>query len=245
MMRIACLFFILFCFSSFQAFSQSADTSFVLAASKNALKKYEQFIEGQSSLYNGSEYVYPERTNEDHPFYKEFDWLKGSVDYHGEFYDNVAFLYDLTSDNLITENFYNGEEIVLVKAKVKSFTLEGEKFIHLNGTSMRPGLPTAGFYRLYYDGPTRVVGRIEKTVEETIESNAIERYFRLKTKVFVLKDDVYRKISNRSELFKLFKDKRPALRAYASKEKISISRLNPDSFGRIAAYYDLLNQTQK
>jgi hypothetical protein len=242
MLRISCLCIVLCTVICSHAYCQVADTAFVATSAGNAVKEYEKFIQGQTGLYNGSEYVYPERTNDEHPFYKEFDWLNGSVEYNGELYDKTAFLYDLTSDNLITEHFYNGEEIVLVKAKVKAFTLEGERFIHLNGTSLLPGLSEPGFYRLYYDGPSRTIARITKAIEEAIESNKVERYFKLKTRIYVLKDGVYHKVSKRSEILKLFKDRKPALRAYAAKEKIVISRLFPSSFAKLAAYYDSLNQ---
>lgn len=236
-------YFLFLCLVAFGrlGFSQSLpDTSFVALASANAEKSYHEFIRGQSGVYTGSEYRYEERTNEDHPFYGEFDWVPGTINYEGEIYEGISFLYDLTADILITEHFYNGDEIVLVKSKIKSFTLGDDSFIHINGKDIPAGLPKSGFYEVQYDGKSRVLARHEKAMEEKIENTRVERYFGYKARYYLLKDGVYRKINGRKDLLKLLHDQRPALRAYAAKEKFRISKSNPSSYARIAAYYDSL-----
>jgi hypothetical protein len=236
-------YFLLFCFFAVGhlGFSQALpDTSFVAVASANAVKSYHEFIRGQSGVYTGSEYRYEDRTNDDHPFYGEFDWVPGTINYEGEIYEGISFLYDLTADVLITEHFYNGDEIVLVKSKIKSFTLGDDSFIHVNGKGMPAGLPEAGFYQVQYDGKSRVLTRHEKAMVDKIENTRVERYFDYKARYYVLKDGVYQKISGRKDLLKVFDDQKPALRAYASKEKFRISKSNPSSYARIAAYYDAI-----
>jgi hypothetical protein len=218
-----------------------SDTSFIAIASANAIKIYSDFIQGQTGLYTGSEYQTPDRTNEQHPFYRQFDWLEGSVDYDGERYDKLSLLYDITSDNLITEHYYNGEEIVLVKAKIKGFTIGGDEFVNVSQSSMVPGLPAPGFYHVLYDGPSKALGQYFKLMEERIENNAIERYFTPRTRYYLLKNGEYHKVSRRSEVFRLFDDQRPALRAYVAREKIKISKFDPGSIAKVAAYYDSLN----
>ena len=236
-------YFLLFCFVVLGrvGFSQALpDTSFVALASANAVKSYHEFIRGQSGLYTGSEYRYEDRTNEDHPFYRVLDWIPGTINYEGEMYEGISFLYDLTADILVTEHFYNGDEIVLVKSKIKSFTLDRDVFVHMNGKDMPAGLPEPGFYQVQYDGKSRVLARHEKAMVDKIENTRVERYFDYKVRYYLLKDGLYRKINGRKDLLKLFDDQRPALRAYASKEKFRISKSNPSSYARIAAYYDSL-----
>jgi hypothetical protein len=236
-----CIWMVLLC-SQYAGISQQLkDTSFVVTAAANAVKKYSEFIQGQNGLYIGSEYSTPDRTNDQHPFYKEFDWQPGNVFYNGEYYTNISFLYDLTSDNLVTEHFYNGDEIVLVKAKIERFTIDGDEFIHLNGTGLLPGLPAPGFYQLHYDGKSRVIARHFKLMEEKIEGNKIEKHFVLKSRYYVLHNGEYHKVSKRGEIFKVFADQKQALRSWAAKEKIKISKRNPGSFALVAQHYDLLN----
>ena len=116
-----------------------ADTSFIATASANAIKKYDEFIEGQTGLYSGTEYRTPDRTNDQHPFFVDFDWQPGNVVYNGEFYDNINLLYDITSDVLVIEHFYNGQEVALIKAKVEKFRIGKHSFVHMNDASLLPG----------------------------------------------------------------------------------------------------------
>jgi hypothetical protein len=232
-------------FNQQRSFSQTADTAFVTASSVNAIKKYSDFIQGQTGLFTGSQYRRQSRTNEEHPFYRDIDWFTGNINYNGEFYDNVPFIYDLTTDNLITEHFYNGDEMVLVKAKIERFRIEGDEFIHLNGSGMLPGLPDAGFYHLLHNGPSRVVARYTKTPEEKIESNKVERYFTQRKRFYLLKDGVYHKVAKRNEILKLFQDQKQAVRSYLTENKIRISKSNPSSFALAAAYYDSLKSQPK
>jgi hypothetical protein len=215
------------------------DTAFVARASENATKLYDEYIRGQAGLYVGAEYKQLARTNDDHPFFNDLDWQTGSVVYDGEEYTNVPLLLDLTSDNIITENWGNAEEIVLVKSKVASFTIGAFSFVHLNGVGVTKGLPGAGFYEVLYNGPTTVLARHTKLREERIESAKVEVYFTPKSRYYVLKDGVYHKVSKRAEFVKLFKERKQDLKGYIQKEKLHSK--NPNTLAYLAKFYDSLN----
>jgi hypothetical protein len=221
------------------------DTSFVTTASANAVQKYRDFIQGQSGLYSGTEYRTPKRTNEEHPFYRDIDWQEGNVFYNGEYYDDITLLYDITSDNIIIEHFYNGQEVSLIKAKVERFKIGPDRFVHLNGASLLPGLPDAGFYHVVYDGPSRVLARHVKAIEEKIDNSTVEIHFPEKSRFFVLKDGVYHKVSRRTEFLKLFPDKKSDLKSFASSQQIKVTKANPLPLARLAQYYDSLNSQNK
>jgi hypothetical protein len=235
--------FLLF-FSSISAQSVN-DTAFLDSASSNAVKLYNNYIKGQSSLYTGSEYNQTEGTNDQHPFYKDADWQSGSVHYNEEYYENVSLLYDIFFDVIVTENFSNGNEMVLVKAKIKNFSIGDDYFIHLPKNTLPEGLSTPGFYQVLHDGPSKVIVHHLKNYEERIESSKVEKYFTYKRRIYIFKDNAFHRVSKKAELFRLFKDKRSQLRTYAQSEKIKVTRKNPISFGLIASYYDSLNSPKK
>ena len=224
---------------------QATDTSFIATASANAVKKYSEFIQGQTGLYSGTEYKTPDRTNEQHPFFGEFDWQEGEVFYNGEFYDNITLLYDLTSDNVIIEHYYNGQEIMLIKAKVEKFRILENHFVNLNGSSLLPGLSDPGFYRLVYDGPTRLLARHKKQIEEKIETNRVEVYFTPRTRYFVLKDGAYTRVSKKKDFFRLFPDQKQALRSFLAEKKIRITKKNPEALALLAKHFDSINTPNK
>lgn len=223
----------------------ASDTSFIATASVNAVKKYSEFIQGQTGLYSGSEYKIPERTNDEHPFFGEFDWQDGEIFYNGEFYDNITLLYDITSDNVIIEHFYNGQELRLIKAKVERFRLGDHRFVNLNGSSLLPGLPDAGFYRVAYDGPTRLLSRHTKQIEEKIETNRVEIYFTPRTKYYVLKDGAYHRIARKNEFYKLFPEKKQALKNFVAEKNLRITRKNPKDLALLAAHSDSITNPSK
>jgi hypothetical protein len=222
-------------------FAQSqGDSLFVARAASNAVQLYERDIRGQSSLYTGSEYGQPEQTHEQHPFFLSEDWQNGSVTYYGEEYLNVGILYDITSDILVIEHYYNGDEMVLVKEKVSSFTLGDREFIHHPAASLPAGLPVAGFYEVMYDGETKVMARFEKQREERIESHEVLIEYTPRSRFFVLKQGEYHRVFRRGDLLKLLADKKQEVRSYINKEKIRVSKKNPGSFAQVVSFYDSL-----
>ena len=175
----------------------------------------------------------------------EHDWFEGSVQYNGETYDDTHLMYDLTTDNIIIEHFYNGQSIVLVRAKVEGFTMRNDRFIHLNGTALLPGLPGAGFYRVLHDGESRLLAKYVKQPDEKIENNKVEVYFPQRTRYYLLKDATYHKVSSRGDLLKVFHDRKQDVRHYISDQKLKFSKDNPAAFAAVASYYDSLNPEKK
>ena len=111
--------------------------------------------------------------------------------------------------------------------------------MHLRNTE-KVGLPRDGFYELLYDGPTRVVGRHSKTQQERIENRTLLTYYTYKQRHYLLKNGVYHSLASKGDLLKLLADRKTELRDYIREQKIKISKKDPSSFARVAAYYDTL-----
>lgn len=235
---IACCVLSAFCFLSAQ--SQSvADTSFLRIAAQNTVKLYEGFISVHSGLINGSEYAEPPFNDEQHPFYRQVDWLSGEVNYNNERYSDVSMMYDLSGDNVIAENPVNGQEIQLVKPRVSSFTLNGDQFVNIRAQHLA-GLPQEGFYQVLYDAKSAVLVKHLKIFEEKIEDRQVVFYYKEKKRIYVRTGDSYVKVSRKGDLLKLFGEKKDEVRSYVRKNKIKVSRHNLPSFSALVAYYDTL-----
>jgi hypothetical protein len=216
------------------------DTAFVTAAAKNAIRLYNENIQGQTGLYVGSQYKQPRRTNDEHPFFIDFDWQTGDVDYNGESFLSVPILYDVTRDIVVIEHYYSGDEMVLVNSKVSAFSIGDRKFVHLTGPLFLPGLPNPGFYETLYTGKTQVVARHQKNVEEHIEGRVVEIHFYPKVKYYVLHNGMYERVSGKGGLLKLLGDKKSELRSFIQKEKIQFKKDYPAALARVAQHYDSL-----
>src|SRR5437868_11207273 len=96
----------------------------------------------QSQLLNGSTYIEYKPQKDEHPYFLP-EWYSGSIVYDGEQFDNVALLYDLNADVLVTENIYGANKIQLVSEKVDRFIIEKHLFVLLTGQKIENG-----FYEL-------------------------------------------------------------------------------------------------
>jgi hypothetical protein len=234
----ALLIILIFC--SFPGVAQTVpDTSFVTIAARNGMKTYERYVQGQTGLYVGSEYLQPPSDNVHHPFYVRNEWQWGDVEYNGELYENVPLLYDLSTDDLVTEQFYNGDEMVLVKAKVGRFSIEDHNFTNITAEQANMNVPL-GFYRINYDGPTRIISHHIKTYGEKIENNQVKHYYTPKSRYYILKDGKYEKVATKADILKVLQDKKSELRAYIRKKKIEISKTSTAAIAELAKFYDTL-----
>jgi hypothetical protein len=219
--------------------AQQDDTTFLKTAVNNAIRFYTVSIRGQANLYNGSEYQEPEQTNDQHPFFDSEDWVDGSVTFEGERYDNIPLLFDISADKLVTENFYNAEEMVLDNEKINAFTIGSHPFIKIENES---GPVKKGFYEVLYKGPSEVIVRHRKETQERIESSAIEIDFEVKDHYFIVKDGNYFPANNKRAVLKIFADEKHALRQFISKNKIRLRQNQTKALPAIAMQYDRLKK---
>jgi hypothetical protein len=239
MIRIRVLpsLFLMFIFVPMMA--QVNDTAFVARAAEATLLVYKDFIGVQSGLFNGSDYRKPPIFEDQHPYFGQYDWQWGDIVYNGEYYDNVPFLYDITTDNLITESYINGQEIRLVKPKISHFTISGRSFVQMN-VRENPGIPLNGFYEVFYNGPSMVIGKHQKNEEQRIDQNRLIVVYTERERYYVRKDGSFLRISRKSDLLKVFRDRKSDLRAFIREQNLQISKHNPEAFATVAKYYDSL-----
>lgn len=189
--------------AAFNCYAQKTDTAFVSASIAEAKRIYTARVQGESLLFNGSDYGEYSPLKDEHPFYLSYDWIYGSVLYDGQFYDSIMLQYDIALDQLVIESHMYGTQIQLIKSKVHSFTLEDRKFINMDSSSMK------GFYEVLYDGETKVLAKRIKRLQERISSSEITREFEEKNRYYMLVN----------EKFVAVKNKKSALKALRSNKK--------------------------
>jgi hypothetical protein len=213
----------------------NADTLFLTSAISASVKEYKDVIRGQTSLYNGSEYREPRQTNdEENPFFESTDWVFGDVVYDKKFFDHVPLLYDITTDRVITENYYSAQQIALVSEKLSRFTFGNHTFLRETNST----LPKTGFYELLYDGTSKSLARRQKVIRETIVSQKLEVKFDPKNRYYVLKNGKYFPVKSKGSVLKLFEDEKPALRQFIKKARLKFASDPAHNIALVAAQYD-------
>jgi hypothetical protein len=230
---------------SFSSIAQSViqDTAFVVVAKKNSIALYEHALKTQKLYYNGSAYVEPDRTSDAHPFYLSDDWLNGSIVFDGNSFDNVPLLFDITTEQIITEN-PSATPISLVKEKLSSFIIDGRQFDKIHNEAVKNSLPRSGFYHILYNGKTKVVALHDKQTQERIEGRDLIIYFEERNRYYVWRKDRYHQVGGKGSILKLLHDQKNALRTFIRANKLDFKHNREDALSKVAEYYDTLTTTK-
>jgi hypothetical protein len=218
------------------------DTSFVASSIRQAKKIYTQNIQGQAHLYNGSDYKEYNQIDDEHPYFISDDWVLGTVEYYGEHFDNVPLLYDISSDLVITENYYSSNKMQLVNELLKAFTIQEHKFVRLDRNASKNLNIKTGFYEMLYDGRLKVYSRITKTLQERISVSKIEAEFDQKTRYFMYKNEVFYEVSSKASVLQVLGDKKHELKRFVKSNHIRFKKNKKNAIVAMANYYEELNR---
>jgi hypothetical protein len=216
------------------------DTAFVRAAVGQAKSTYDRALHGESGLYNGLDYPeYVALMPGVHPFFISNQMTDGSILYGGQTYENVGLRYDICHDKVVVEHYYNHSILELVSERITGFTLHGHRFIHL--TPNKKNNLKDGFYDLLYDGPSRVIARHEKVLEEIKGGQRVRYQFKDNTRFYVLKDGSFSMVYSKASLLKALNKHKSELRNFPGSEQIRFRKDRGKAIAAMARYYDTLN----
>lgn len=217
----------------------ATEKGFTDSALHNAVTSYHHYIDKQSRLYNGVEFVGYSPKIEGIPYFLESTWQRGSVVYDGIAYDTVPMMYDIVKDRLIILHFNNFFRLALFSEKVQSFSYLNHHFIRMVRDSAGKSPLATGFYDQLYSGPTRLLVKrskfIEETVKETLERKFVEQYH-----YYVFKDGNYHTVRTQKGLLSLLKDRSRAIRQHLKRNKLKFRKAKEQTILQACIYNDSL-----
>jgi hypothetical protein len=232
-----------FCFFGLHSiFAQGpiADSNTDQLAVKNAIDIYYNFIGENNHLNNGSEYVTPFYRESMHPYYKTILFSPGSVVYDDISYSNIALMYDIINDQLITNRYKMNYRIVLVNDKIKSFSLLGHNFVRIvQDSNSKSGIST-GYFDQLYSGNLKVFVKRQKKREEILRDNELIARIVENDIVYIQKGEIYLPIKNKKTLFSVFRDQKNDLRKYLRRNNINFKENPENAIVKSAEYIDQL-----
>jgi|SRR6478736_8586463 len=235
MNRIIFLLLVVNITGSVHAQNVKADSSFLADAKKNSVKLYSQSLSAQSHLFNGSAYTEYRSQNEENPYFID-EWLDGTIQYDGDFYEKVPLLYDISRDKLITDHQYTVNKIQLISERIGYFTIKDHLFVPLDDPQL-----IKGFYELANDGPTKVYVRYQKTLQSKRVDYSIENLFEEKIFYYILKDGRYISVKGKGALLKALDDKKTELKKFIHDNHLGFSTNKTKDITRVVQHYDQLN----
>jgi hypothetical protein len=213
------------------------DTAFLAASKANIVSLYAASIQQQSRLYNGTDYVLYQSREEEHPFFGIDDWAFGSITYWGEVYENVPVMYDLSTDQVITEH-NRGNPIKLIPEKVDGFVVGKHTFQRLtnNGTIK----VAEGFYERLYDGTSKVYAKHQKVYREDITAREVIPRFEANIRYYILKNGILNQVKKKGSLLDTFEDHKQEVKTFMKKNRIRFNDNRAVAIVRVTEYYDTL-----
>jgi hypothetical protein len=178
--------------------------------------KFDEDIGPQSHLYNGIDYSgYSHSIQGNAYFLDKGDMNNGSVFFDGFLYKNVPLLYDIYTDQLITEPYKSVLKLQLLKTRIRYFNLLGHHFIYIEKDPANPTSVSSGFYDELYNGKIRVLAYRSKNTQTTLSfNNPNNTYFDYTIDYYIYKNGNYYKVSNKGSFLKVLQDKKRELNKY-------------------------------
>lgn len=223
----------LIAFVGIEAQVLKSDSLVVAAVRKKSIEAYHQSIRGQAHLFNGSQYAEYRALKDENPYFSP-DWVEGSIYYDGEEYENVPMLYDIDTDNVITEYYYNGEKVQLIASKIDSFQLGKYKFVRLGANDV---LKT-GFYNLVYDGKIKFYSKREKNLQQKVEATEVKREFEEKVRYYILKDGNYLSVKSKGSVLEVFEDNKEEIKQFIRKNHLKFKKDRENDIALTVEFYD-------
>ncbi len=242
MNRIICGAFSLLFAIGFSGYAQviNDSTVFVSHSRVKALDLYESFINEQSGIFNGREYIEYDFRIKGHPYFRDEDFTPGSVEYFGQRYDNVELKYN-THKNILVVEYYDhigyGKELALDMDRVDAFKLFGHEFIKIEKESDYSGLKKGFYDQLLNSKDLKVLCLREKELYEKVEGLSMERSFLLEDKFYIVKHGEVVKVSNKISVISAFKDKKKEVKKFIKQNMIDFKPDFEHNLLKVSQFY--------
>lgn len=175
----------------------------------------------------------------DHQFLFSKEFLPATVTLNGNTFKDIEVRYDVYSDELLTP-IRNLTYLQFNKEMIDSFTLYFQnktyKFVNMTNDSLK-GLK--GYVNVLVAGKTSLYVKYRKEIAVLAVENKYDLFFPVQ-KLFFVKDGVLNLISGKREFLSLLDDYKVQVRSYIKKNRLKISKNDPESFIPVVQFYNSL-----
>ena len=226
------------------SFAQSVqqDTTFLASSIVQAKKIYGYAAQGQAQLYNGTDYADYKSYKDEHPYFISDDWELSTVEYSGEYFENVPILYNISSDKVISEHFYSSNKMQLISELIGSFTFQNRQFVRLTEEPSKASSIKTGFYEVLHNGKTKAYVKRIKVLQEKISSDEHIVSFDEKNRFFIYKNGGYFEVSSKGSILQVFSDKKQELKHFLKENHIRFKSSKEKALIAMTIYYDTITR---
>lgn len=165
------------------------------------------------------------------------DYLPGYVAIEGRIFAGVPLVYDIFKDELITRTPH-GLTLQLNKEMVDSFSLRfNEKDYYFERVDSSPEY--SGYMNVLYKGKSHYMVKYRKSIDLLAVDKKYDQFYQ-QQKMYLVRNKSIDQFSGKLELLNLLGDHKKQVKAWMKKNKIGVTKNNPETFVPLIEYYDLI-----
>lgn len=199
----------------------ASDTSLLMSAVRAARQRY-QATAPEPRLVNGVAYgnQAPSYVT-GRPFFQSSDPQPGTLDYDGQYFEDVELLYEQVLDQVLLYGSAQAQPVQLVRQKVREFDLVGHHFVHLPADAA--GVVVDGFYEVLVAGPARLLARRTKKLEANTGGYGMKGEYEETTRFFIQQPTGFYEVASLRQALVALADKRAELQAHARRNHLRLA----------------------
>lgn len=167
--------------------------------------------------------------------------LPGSVTINGQTFNNISIKYDIFNDEILTPTS-NVTLLELNKEMVDSFSIDFQfrkyRFTRLEEDSLKG---FKGYVNVLVSGKAGLYVKYKKEIAILAVDNKYDLFYPV-NKIYFVKEGIPYLFTGKRELLNLTDDYKTQIKSYIKKNRLKISRKNPESFIPVVQFYNSLRQ---
>lgn len=197
-------------------------------------------LKGNQILYNGRLWRNLYLRVQENQFLFSNDFLPGSISMSGNEFKDLYIKYDIYNDEILTPGS-NGAILQLNKEMVDSFSfkyqLKKYRFAKITEDSVKGFF---GYVNILYKGKSTLYIKYKKEIDLLAVDDKYDKFYQI-NKIYFVKNGIVHLINFRKDLLKNMDDHKAQIKEFIKKNKIIISKKDPESFVPLVRYYDTLS----
>ena len=212
-----------------------ADTTTFKESLKTARALYLSTVKENYALYNGGEYGKKQGDINGFPFFESPGMLKGSVYYKDNWYSDLNLQFDITSEQIVIQDYQKNNLIALQNERIPEFIIDGHSFFRLDNSASLNG---NGYYEKLCSGSlTLWVKRIKK-MELSAKNEDHTTRFKEFDSYYIQKERTFYSFNNERSLLRLLEKKKTEIKKYISQQDISFKHDFENAALKIVLFYN-------
>jgi hypothetical protein len=174
-------------------------------------------------------------------FFLENTFIKGSVTFNGQRFNNLDLQYDITNDELLL-SIESYPVIIMNKEMVDSFSLVfGNRNYHIINTGTDTSDILRGYVNVLYNGPSALYVKYMKKIQPLAVDGRYDLFYE-EHRIYLRKGSETVPVAGKRKLLNLLEDKKKEIRHYLRTSRLKLIQKDPNTFIPVLKYYDSIRK---